>query len=292
MDSKKEQKAIERLKAFEPEDGYRLAYSGGKDSDCIKILAQLADVKFEAVHNLTTVDAPETMKYIKSQPDVRIEKAYDADGNHLTMWNLIAKRLMPPTRLVRYCCCELKERTGFGKVLITGVRWAESSNRKNNAGLVKIINKPKHTQKAADKIGAEYQVSPKGGIILNNDNVETRRLVEHCYAKQKTTINPIVDWIDDDVWTFLRYYGCESNPLYGCGFNRVGCIGCPMAARHQLAEFQRYPKYKQAYIRAFDKMVERRLTIGKPTSWKTGTDVFKWWVGEDPTQISFEDLEG
>lgn len=37
MDSAKEKKAIERLKAFEPADGYYLAYSGGKDSDCIKV---------------------------------------------------------------------------------------------------------------------------------------------------------------------------------------------------------------------------------------------------------------
>lgn len=290
-DIQKEKKAIARLKAFEPADGYRLAYSGGKDSDCIKILAQLAGVKFEAVHNLTTVDAPETMRYIKSQPDIRIEKAYDNDGNHITMWNLIVKKLMPPTRLLRYCCDELKERSGSGKVLITGVRWAESSNRKNNSGVVQVLNKPKHTQKFADKIGAEYHVSPKGGIILNNDNDNARRLVEHCYAKQKTMINPIVDWDDNDVWDFLHHYGCEINPLYSCGFNRVGCIGCPIEARHQHAEFQRYPKYKQAYIRAFDKMVERRVAMGKPTSWKTGTDVFKWWVGEDTAQISFEDLE-
>ena len=290
-DIQKEQKAIARLKAFEPADGYRLAYSGGKDSDCIKILSQLAGVKFEAVHNLTTVDAPETMRYIKSQPDIRIEKAYDNDGNHITMWNLIVKKLMPPTRLVRYCCDELKERSGYGKVLITGVRWAESSNRKNNSGVVQVLNKPKHTQKFADKIGAEYHVSSKGGIILNNDNDNARRLVEHCYAKQKTMINPIVDWDDNDVWDFLHHYGCKINPLYSCGFNRVGCIGCPIAARHQHAEFQRYPKYKQAYIRAFDKMVKRRMELGKPTSWKTGSDVFNWWVGEDVAQVSFEDLE-
>ena len=85
----KERIAMERLKAFEPEDGYFLAYSGGKDSDCIKILAQLAGVKFEAVHNLTTVDAPETVRYIKSQPDVRISRSYDRDGKPVTMWNLI-----------------------------------------------------------------------------------------------------------------------------------------------------------------------------------------------------------
>ena len=63
-----EQKAIERIKFFEPKDdyGYYLAYSGGKDSDCVKILAQLAGVKFEAVHNLTTVDAPETVQYVNA----------------------------------------------------------------------------------------------------------------------------------------------------------------------------------------------------------------------------------
>lgn len=30
MDKLKEQKAIDRLKAFEPSDGYRLAYKGNK----------------------------------------------------------------------------------------------------------------------------------------------------------------------------------------------------------------------------------------------------------------------
>lgn len=62
--SEKVNKSIERLKAFEPDDGYFLTYSGGKDSDVIKILAYLANVKFEAVHNLTSVDAPETVNYI------------------------------------------------------------------------------------------------------------------------------------------------------------------------------------------------------------------------------------
>lgn len=32
----KEAQAIKVLRTFEPEEGYVLAYSGGKDSDCIK----------------------------------------------------------------------------------------------------------------------------------------------------------------------------------------------------------------------------------------------------------------
>ena len=85
MNLELERKAIERLKAFEPEDGYYLCYSGGKDSDVIKILAHLAGVNFEAVHNLTTVDAPETVNYIRSQSDVRISYP------ELSMWRLIEK---------------------------------------------------------------------------------------------------------------------------------------------------------------------------------------------------------
>lgn len=292
MDKLKEQAAIERLKSFEPEEGYYLAYSGGKDSDCIKILAQLAGVKFKAVHNLTTVDAPETVQYIKSQSDVQIDKAYNSNGDHVTMWSLILKMLMPPTRLVRYCCSELKERGGKGQVVVTGVRWAESNNRRESAGTVRIIGKPKSTQKAAEDIGVQYRVSKQGGLILNDDNDESRRMVEHCYRTTKTMVNPIVDWTDEDVWEFLHHYGCHSNPLYECGSTRIGCIGCPMAGnKHKYAEFKQYPTYQQTYINTFDKMLKRRIDLGKASySWRNGLDVFRWWIGEDPMQIKFEDL--
>ena len=104
MDKEKEKRAIKYLKSFEPEDEpYYLCYSGGKDSDCIRILAELAGVKHEVYHNLTTVDAPETVRYVKSIPDIIINKP------KLSMWQLIVKTGMPPTRLMRYCCTTLKE---------------------------------------------------------------------------------------------------------------------------------------------------------------------------------------
>jgi phosphoadenosine phosphosulfate reductase len=276
----KERTAIERLKAFEPDDGYFLAYSGGKDSDCIKILADLAGVKYEAVHNLTTVGAPETVQYVKSQPDIKISRSYDKDGKPITMWNLIVRKGTPPLRISRYCCSELKEPGGAGKIVVTGVRWAESSRRKESADVVKFLGKPKATQRLADELGAEYRVTKQGGIILNDDNDANRRMVEHCYRTRKTMVNPIVDWTDDDVWAFLSHYGCKSNPLYECGFKRIGCIGCPMARKHQREEeFARYPTYKKAYIRAFDKMLERRIAEGKPTTiWTDGQSVFDWWI--------------
>lgn len=61
----KVQQAIDRFKAFEPEDGYYLAFSGGKDSVVIKRLAEMANVKFDAHYNITSVDPPELVKFIK-----------------------------------------------------------------------------------------------------------------------------------------------------------------------------------------------------------------------------------
>lgn len=292
MTNEKEQKAIERIKFYEPADGYYLAYSGGKDSDCIKILAQLAGVKFEAHHNLTTADAPETVQYVKSQPDIKIDISRYSDGKPMTMWNLIPKKLMPPTMIVRYCCSALKERGGKGRVVITGVRWAESNKRKKNAGTVKIIGKPKTTQKLAEEIGAGYNINRRDGLIMNDDNDESRRMVEQCYRTTKTIVNPIIDWTDEDVWEFLQHYGCKSNPLYECGFKRIGCIGCPMAGKHRYVEFERYPTFKHNYIAAFDRMLKRRKELGKNANkdWETGLDVFRWWLQEDFRQITFDDL--
>ena len=44
----KVQVAIERLKTFEPPEGYYLVFSGGKDSVVIKALADMAGVKYDA----------------------------------------------------------------------------------------------------------------------------------------------------------------------------------------------------------------------------------------------------
>lgn len=291
MDIEKEKKAILRLQMFAPSDNqkpYYLAYSGGKDSDAILILAKLAGVRFEAVNNHTTVDAPETVHYIRSKKDVRIEYP------ERTMWQLIVDKGLPPTRLMRYCCSELKERGGQGRRVVTGVRWAESLKRKNNTDVVSITSKIKSAQKIAEKLGVEYDLTDRGCIILNADNDKSRDLVEDCYLQHKTVINPIVDWSDNDVWEFLHYYGCESNPLYQCGYNRIGCIGCPLISKNKrYKEFTRYPKYKLNYIKAFDRMLERykERCFSSKISWESGLDVFKWWMNEDFNQLSFFDEE-
>lgn len=135
-------KSIERLKAFEPPEGYYLAFSGGKDSVTCKALLDMAGVKYDAHYRVTSVDPPELVRFIKEKhPDVARDVPRDADGKPVTMWSLIVKKIMPPTRIVRYCCTNLKEGGGDGRMTVTGVRWAESVNRKQNQGIVTFPTK-------------------------------------------------------------------------------------------------------------------------------------------------------
>ena len=95
--------AIKRLRAFEPPEGYYLAFSGGKDSVTVKALMDLAGVKYDAHYSVTSVDPPELVQFIKTMPDVSRDIPHDTDGKPITMWTLIPQHLMPPTRFVRYC---------------------------------------------------------------------------------------------------------------------------------------------------------------------------------------------
>lgn len=116
-----------------------LAYSGGKDSDVLLHLAEscLNVGDFELLNGHTTVDAPETVYHIrdtfKRLSDKGIKTTIDyhknPDGTNITMWNLIPRKLMPPTRIVRYCCEVLKETTTPNRLCALGVRAAESRKR-------------------------------------------------------------------------------------------------------------------------------------------------------------------
>jgi phosphoadenosine phosphosulfate reductase len=135
-------------------------------------------------------------------------------------------------------------------------------------------------------------------VVLNYDDSNSRRVVEQCYRTAKTLVNPISDFTDDDVWEFIRTNGLKYCKLYDEGWNRMGCIGCPMGNRRgQEKQFARWPHMRKYYISAFDEMLRVRKERGLTSkmNWQTGEDVMRWWLGYDktsnPDQITIEDLE-
>lgn len=260
--------------------------SGGKDSSVCVELAQMAKIPFEVQHNHTTADAPETVYFVRSEFKRLEEKGIKCTinwpkykGEYTSMWKLIPQALMPPNRWRRYCCTILKEQGGSNRFIATGVRWAESKKRETTRGIYETVTRKKENK-----------------VILNNDNDDRRRLFETCSLKAKRVVNPIVDWSDRNVWDFIHERKVPVNPLYDCEYERVGCVGCCLASRRlRERDFLRYPKYKDMYIKAFDKMIiarRERERERERTDWESGEEVFNWWMEYDvlPGQATFDDL--
>jgi len=225
--------AINRLKEFEPPEGYYLAFSGGKDSQCIYHLAIKAKVKFDAHFHLTNVDPPEVIEFTKKYyPYVEIKKP------EKSMMYWVEHKLMPPTRLVRYCCEKMKENGGHNRTVITGVRRQESVKRRR------------------------------------------RKLVETCFKDTtKHYVNPIIDWLDTDVWEFIEHEGLNYCKLYDKGYKRIGCIMCPIAGKDRmLLDSIRYPKICNYWLKAFGKMLSKRKEHDKYCNWETPEEVMEWWI--------------
>jgi len=231
----KVQIAIDRLRQFEPDEGYYLAFSGGKDSVTIKRLTEMAGVKFDAHYHITTVDPPELVQFIKRQhPDVERERP------EMTMFQLMCLRrhFMPPMRQARWCCEALKERGGEGRFVVTGIRWAESTQRQD------------------------------------------RRMIEQCAPLRKRMMHPIIDWLDSDVWEFIRQNQVPYCALYDEGFDRLGCILCPSECNPDRiqAQIERWPTITRRYVRTFDKLVQLRREAGRKCTWANGQELFDWWI--------------
>lgn len=228
------EKSIRLLKEHEPSDGYYVAFSGGKDSTVMFDLVKRAGVKYDAHYNVTTVDPPELVLFIRHQyPEVVWERPAK------TMYALIERMMTPPTRLMRYCCRILKEHGGEGRMVVTGIRAEESQARSKRSEIDSDRNNPK-----------DY-------------------------------VHPIFMWSENDIWQYINERQLPYCSLYDEGFERLGCIGCPMAGRKgREREFRRWPGIERAYIAACQKAVNRRIERGMPTIpfWQTGQEMFDWWM--------------
>lgn len=199
-----------------------VAYSGGKDSDTLLEVVKRAAVPFLLENSHTTADAPQTVYHTRGvlhrleNEGVPCRVQYPRyKGKRTTLWAVIPEKGTPPTRLIRYCCGILKQEGRRESIVLTGVRWAESTRRKNTRGFF---------EKNAQNVNKR--------VILREDTEEIRQ--QFSLLAQETnlvTANPLADWTDSDIWGFCISERIPMNPLYDMGFSRVGCIGCPMGGK-------------------------------------------------------------
>lgn len=245
------QKAEKIALNYDAENGYYLAFSGGKDSQALFHMAQLAGVKFRGHMNLTSVDPPEVIRFVKKNyPEVELLKPGKS------IFQIAVEKQILPTMRVRWCCKEYKETAGAGKVTLIGIRKAESSRRAkrneveiNNrkfSGDLDGLDEYRQEQKAKR---ARRKSKEQGVNITNADEEQTLGCI---HGKESLLVSPIIYWTEKDVWEFLNdVVKVPHCSLYDDGWHRIGCIGCPMSSHKQkMIENERYPHVKRNWIKA------------------------------------------
>lgn len=235
---KRTEQTIEIIKQFEPHDDYyHLCFSGGKDSIVLKDLADRANVKYQAIYNVTTMDPPPVLNFMREyHPDVKW------DYPETSFVKQVGKRGLP-FRSTRWCCGDYKDRIFTGKTKLLGVRHDE--------------------RRISGAVG----------------------LTRICNRTGETAIQPLWNWSNEDIWTYIHQRELPYCSLYDEGWTRIGCMCCPFASyTEKLQNYKRWP----GLFHAIQRNVSRRwwtywLPTNSPvtTRFRGPDDLYWWWFRGD-----------
>lgn len=236
---------------YDPENGFYLAFSGGKDSQVIYQLAKEARVKFKAHMNFTSVDPPEVIRFVREYyPDVHIIPP------PMSIYDMAVKKHSLPTRKIRWCCAQYKETSGAGTVTIIGIRHAESIRR----------SKRNELETGDRKFSGSFDQFSR----------HQEKMVTCVGGKDRILLSPIINWTTQDVWEYLNDRNLPHCKLYDEGFTRIGCLCCPMSSyKQKIKELKKYPHVKNNWIKAIQKLIDLGYIDNNFKDPKIG---FNWWI--------------
>lgn len=238
--------------SLNPEEGYFVGFSGGKDSQALLELVKMSGVRYHAYYSVTTNDPPENVRFIRENyPEVTFIHPDRKD----TFLKLVERKGLP-TMDRRFCCDILKEKHGAGSVVLDGVRAEESRKRSTYEEVMVRSRRKEHADRHSVTIES----------IMENEH-------QCIKGKDKLVIHPLLHWTQDDVWEFIYTKGLKVNPCYKHS-GRVGCMFCPYASRKQINQYeQMWPKYKENLIRALHRFWEKT----DEHFFDTPEEYYEWW---------------
>jgi len=224
---KKEVEALQIIKHASRKYKLAVSFSGGKDSLVVLDLAERLGINI-AVFVDTTIEFDETIEYVNRMKDLFSSKIHVIKPE-IDFFDLIDK-INFPSRRFRWCCDVIKN-APLGKFA-------------RNANLDGFITGLRRNESFRRENYEYFDTNPIFGF------------------KQ---INPILDWVETDVFDYIKKYNLELNPLYDY-FNRVGCWMCPYKGEKEwnLINKIKPEKVKELEIRL--KNIGERLHI-KDINW-------------------------
>jgi len=223
------QKIIRKAVATFPNQ-LALALSGGKDSLVTLHLALRVDPRIPVIFNNTTVEFPETIKFVTklaedwsfdlhvTKPQVPFFAAIKSRG-----W---------ATHDNRWCCGPYKDEPAFEFIV-------------------------------KEKIAAEITGTTRTESIYRRSLTPFRMPKKDPYIMR---INPIYDWNEWEVWAYIRQNKLPYNPLYDLGYRRIGCWCCPI---NGWTHYRRLRKTHPRMYDFLSKFVPEHPAICKLSAWKS-----------------------
>ena len=249
---------------YDSENGFWLGFSGGKDSQTLMHLTQLAGVCFKAYFSPTSVDPPQVIRFIRENyPEVTFTKL------KTSIYKMMQKKKCLPSQRIRWCCAEFKEKGGEGKVTLVGVRKAESVKRSKRKDIEVSGHKFSGNLEQFEQWSAEKRAKKMKRAQFDEFSEHTEQMVTCVGGKDKIVVSPILGWSDADVWEFLnKVVQVPHCSLYDEGRTRIGCIMCPMStSRQQRADAKRFPH-------VYEKWVQAIMQLRKDTAIGGGAIIF------------------
>jgi len=73
---------------------------------------------------------------------------------------------------------------------------------------------------------------------------------------------PLYDWTAPEVWSYIRKHRLPYHPIYDMGMERLSCVFCPLAGRHEIVQAAKVAyKLDPSLLR---RAVEVEASVGKP----------------------------
>ena len=221
-----------------------VSFSGGKDSTVTSDLVLNAlDKNIIHIYGDTTLEYPTSAVYVKrfrkTHPLIPLLTAKNKDQD----FNNLCEVIGPPSRVMRWCCTVFK----------TGA----------------ITKKIESTFKDVKQL-LTFQ-----GIRRNESLSRSKydRDSNESKIKKQISANPIIDWLDFDVWLYLIANNVDFNDAYKQGFSRVGCWCCPNNSAW--SEFLSAIYMNEEYTKFRNILYSFAEKIGKP-DWKVYIDDGEW----------------
>lgn len=236
---------IRNLAKDKDESEMFVSFSGGKDSTVTSDLVcnALSDKKIIHIYGDTTLEYPTSEVYVKrfrqNHPDIPLLTAKNKDQD----FNNLCEVIGPPARMMRWCCTVFKTGAITKKI---------ESTFKNAKTLITFQGIRRNESLSRSKYDRESNESK---------------------IKKQISVNPIIDWLDFDVWLYLLSNNVDFNDAYRLGFSRVGCWCCPNNSGWSEYLSSIYMNDKFNHFR--DILYKFAKQIGKP-DWKVYIDDGEW----------------